>query len=66
MSRSAGAVSLIVGLVFVVAIAGSSLWNKEELARYQALKNKRRFGGKRLSPEDQAEFERPSIKYWWY
>lgn len=61
-----GTISLVVGLIFAIAIAGSFVWNKDELARYQALKNKRRFGGKRLPPEDLAEFDRLTRKYWWY
>lgn len=64
--RNSGAIPLLVGLVVVVAIVGSALSGKEELARYQALKNKRRFSGRRLPPNEQAEFDRLAKKYWWY
>jgi hypothetical protein len=38
---------------------------RNERTRLQELKNKRRWGGKKLSLEEQAEFERLTIKYWW-
>jgi hypothetical protein len=57
---------IIVGAIFAIAIACSSLWNKDDLARYQALKNKRRFSGKRLQPDELAELDRLTRKYWWY
>lgn len=57
---------LIIGLIFLVLILCTALWNKDDLKRLQQLKNKRRFGGKRLSPEDQAELDRLQMKYPWY
>lgn len=64
--KDAFAMELLIGLIVLALIVVASMWNKEELKAYQALKNKRRFGGKRLSAADQAEYERLSKKYWWY
>lgn len=61
-----GAIGLVVGVVVLVAIAGASLWNSNDLKRYQELKNKRRFSGKRLSPPELEEFYQLARKYWWY
>ncbi len=36
-----------------------------ELLRYQALKNMRRWGGRKLSASDQTELDRLRVKYWW-
>jgi hypothetical protein len=36
-----------------------------ELTRYQNLKNKKRWGGKKLLPIEQAELDRLRVKYWW-
>lgn len=56
----------VVGVVILAAIFLTSLWNKEDLQRLQALKNKRRFGGKQLQIEEQVELEKLQKKYWWY
>lgn len=56
----------IIGLVFLVLIVLSALWNKEDLKRLQQLKNKRRFSGKRLSTDEQQELDRLQMKYPWY
>ena len=58
--------AIVIGGVVLVLILLVSMWDKEELQRFQALKKKRRFGGKRLSPADQQEYERMAKKYWWY
>lgn len=60
------AVGVIVGIVVIVLIALSSLWNKEDLNRLQQLKNKRRFSGRRLSADEANELDRLKRKYWWY
>jgi hypothetical protein len=60
------AVGLVVGAVVLVAIAGASMWNTDNLKRYQELKNKRRFGGKRLSLPELEELNRLAKRYWWY
>lgn len=65
MSNSA-TIAAIIGVVILAAIALTSLWNKEDLKRLQALKNKRRFSGKRLSRDEQTELEHLQKKYWWY
>lgn len=59
-------IAAIIGIVILAAIALSSLGNKEDLKRLQALKNKRRFSGKRLSGEEHTELENLQKKYWWY
>ena len=56
----------VVGVVILAAIFLTSLWNKEDLQRLRALKNKRRFGGKQLQIEEQVELEKLQKKYWWY
>lgn len=61
-----GAIGLIIGAIVLVGIVGASLINKDDLNRYQALKNKRRFGGKRLSAAEQDEIDKLARKYWWY
>ena len=61
-----GSIGLIVSAVVLVAIVGSSLWNSDDLKRYQELKNKRRFSGKRLPALELEEFDRLARKYWWY
>lgn len=53
-------------IFIVLAIAWAFVGNKDELARHQALKNKKRSGGKRLPPEEQEELDRLSKKYWWH
>jgi hypothetical protein len=57
----AGAVILI-----VLTIAWAFVRSKGDLARLQLLKSRKRFGGKRLPPSEQAELERLSRKYWWH
>lgn len=59
-------IGLVIGAIVFALILLSSVWNSEDLRRFQELKNRRRFGGKRLSAGDQAEFDRLSRKYWWY
>lgn len=59
-------IEFIVGLAVVLFILVISLSNKGDLKRFQELKNKRRFGGKRLPPDEQAELDRLSRKYPWY
>lgn len=59
-------VPILIGIVFFVLIVLSSLWNKDDLKRYQELKNKRRFSGRRLTPDEQAELDKLMVKYWWY
>lgn len=61
-----GAIGLIFGAIVLVGIVGTSLMNRDDLNRYQALKNKRRFSGKRLSAAEQDEICKLSKKYWWY
>ena len=56
----------IIGLVFFVLIVLTALWNSEDLKRLQQLKNKRRFSGKRLLPDEQQELNRLQGKYPWY
>jgi FtsZ-interacting cell division protein ZipA len=63
---AAGAIGLIIGAIVLVAIVCSSLWNSEDVKRYQALKNKRRFDGKRLSAQELEELDRLAKRYWWY
>lgn len=65
MSNSS-AIATIIGVATLVAIVLSFFWNKEDVKRLQELKNKRRFGGIRLSAGDQRELERLLRKYWWY
>lgn len=60
------AIAIIIGMATLAVIALSSLWNKDDLKRLQELKNKRRFGGKRLSADEQAELEQLQKKCWWY
>lgn len=59
-------VGLLVALVVLVGIVGASMWDREDLQRLQQLKNKRRFGGKRLPPHELEELDRLARKYWWY
>ncbi len=60
------AIGVIVGLVVLVLILIVSATDKEELSRLQQLKNKRRFGGRKLSTDDAGELDRLQRKYWWY
>lgn len=59
-------IELIVGFVVVAFVLIVSLTNKGDLRRYQELKNKRRFSGKRLPPEELAELEQLAKKFPWY
>lgn len=59
-------VGFIIGAFVLVAIVASSLTNKDDLNRYQQLKNKRRFSGRRLSLDEQSEIDRLARKYWWW
>lgn len=59
-------VAVIISVLVLAGILWACMLDKEELSRHQQLKNKRRFGGKRLSAEDQAELDRLSQKYWWH
>lgn len=60
------AIATIIGVATLAAIVLSFFWNKEDVKRLQELKNKRRFGGTRLSAGDQSELERLQRRYWWY
>lgn len=57
---------LLIGIAVLVLIVCAALWNKGDLKRLQELKNKRRFSGKRLPPDELAEFENLARKYPWY
>lgn len=59
-------VGFIIGIIVFIAIVAASLTNKDDLNRYQALKNKRRFGGKRLSDTEKEEIDKLAAKYWWW
>ena len=59
-------VPLLIGIAFLVLILLSAAWNKDGLKRYQELKNKKRFSGRKLSPQEQAEMDKLMVKYWWY
>lgn len=56
----------IIGAVLLILLVLASLYNKGDLDRYQQLKNKRRFSGRRLSASEQEEIDRLSRKYWWW
>lgn len=58
--------ALIVGAFFCIAIIFASLGSKDDLGRYQQLKNKRRFSGKKLTPDEKEEADRLAKKYWWW
>lgn len=66
LKMAAGLIGLIVGAVVLIAIVGASLRNSDDLKRYQALKNKRRFSGKRLAASELEELDHLTKKYWWY
>ena len=59
-------IGFIIGAVVLLAIILASVSNRDDLARYQQLKNKRRFSGRRLSPQEQEEIDRLARKYWWW
>ncbi|MGY1408371.1 hypothetical protein ACW5EG_02125 [Luteimonas sp. A611] len=58
--------AFVIGVVFLLAIVAASLSNSGDLDRFQQLKNKRRFSGRRLSSDEQAEFDKLARKYWWW
>ena len=58
-------IGVIIGLIFFVALIIQYNSNPTERNRYYELERKRRFGGKRLSPQDQKEWERLAKKYRW-
>ncbi|WP_404463066.1 hypothetical protein LG331_09820 [Vreelandella aquamarina] len=59
-------IGFVIGAIVLAGIIGASLSNKRNLDRYQQLKNKRRFSGKRLTPSEQEEIDRLARKYWWW
>lgn len=59
-------ITFVIVLVVLIAMIVASMSNRDDLNRYQQLKNKRRFGGKPLSPSELEEIERLSRKYWWW
>lgn len=59
-------IAIIVGAIVLIGIIAASLSNKGDLDRYQQLKNKRRFSGKRLAPQEKEEIDRLARKYWWW
>ncbi|MFV0594837.1 hypothetical protein [Shewanella sp.] len=59
-------IAFFIGAFVLVAIIGISFSNKGDLDRYQQLKNKRRFSGKRLTPSEQQEIDKLARKYWWW
>jgi hypothetical protein len=59
-------VGLVVGAIVLVIIVIISFANSDDLKRLQHLKNKRRFGGRRLPPEEEQELDRLLRKYPWY
>jgi hypothetical protein len=59
------AVGFVIALIFFVAIIIAYASDKEGRDRYYQLEHKRRFGGKKLSPEDQAEWEKLCRKFRW-
>ena len=59
-------IGLIIGAIFLIGIIGASFSNKGDLERYQQLKNKRRFSGKKLTLDEHAEMNRLAQKYWWW
>lgn len=59
-------IEFIIGAIILLAIVGASMTNKDDLKRFQSLKNKKRFSGKRLSLGEQEEIAKLTTKYWWY
>ena len=59
-------IEFIIGAVVVALILIVSLTNQGDLKRYQELKNKRRFSGKRLPADELAELDKLARKYPWY
>lgn len=66
MHMDKGAIGFIIGMIVFLGIILSSIMNKEELKRYQSLKNKKRFGGRKLPISEQIELDDLAKKYWWY
>jgi prolyl-tRNA editing enzyme YbaK/EbsC (Cys-tRNA(Pro) deacylase) len=60
------ALALVIGLLVLLFIVVASLTNKSDLKRLQELKNKRRFGGKRLALAEEQELNELMKRYWWY
>jgi len=58
-------IAFVIGLVFFVAIMLTYASNKEERDRYYQLEHKRRYGGKKLPPDELAEWEKLARKYKW-
>ncbi len=56
----------LVGGILLALVVVAAMNNRGSLKRYQELKSKHRFGGKRLPPEEQAELDELRKKYWWY
>jgi len=57
---------LLIGLVFFALIMLKyATGSKEGRDRYYELENKRRYGGKKLSPEDHAEWSELCKKFKW-
>jgi FtsZ-interacting cell division protein ZipA len=59
-------IGIIIGAIFLIALVTAGLSNRGDLDRYQQLKNKRRFSGKRLTPDEREEMARLARKYWWW
>jgi hypothetical protein len=59
-------IGAVIAVIVLLLIVGASLYDKEELKRLQILKNRRRFGGKKLPPADLQELDKLQRKYWWY
>lgn len=59
-------VSIAVGLVVLLVVVVSVCLSQRDLTRLQELKNKRRFGGRRLLPVEAEELDRLLRKYPWY
>ena len=59
-------IGIVISLIVLLLIVGASLYDKEDLQRLQTLKNKRRFGGKRLPLHEMPELDKLQRKYWWY
>jgi len=57
---------LLIGLVFfAIIMLKYATVSKEARVRYYELENKRRYGGKKLSPEDHAEWSELCKKFKW-
>lgn len=60
------AIGLIVSAIILLGIVATSMYDADDLKRLQLLKNKKRFGGKRLPLDEAAELDALSKKYWWF